>query len=651
MGRFRDRMDDDLRIRGYSANTRACYLRCVRHFVRHFMRPPDQLTPEHIRQYQLYLTRDRQVSWPYFNQVVCALRFFFCQVLKKGWAVEQIPYQRTGRKLPEILSPQEVAALFRATPNLKHRALLMTMYAGGLRVAEVTHLRVTDIDSQRMVIRIEEGKGRRDRYVMLSPHLHRVLQEYWRVRRPTTLLFVGVRGVHQRKPARLPGGEASNEVRQYGWQQGLRRVVFLPARPANQGHTLRHQGVVAAGLVADRKEPRNLGGQGSLGRLRAVVRGEQAPPCDPGGAGPLSGADLRCNKDDQGLLERPSHAPNLLGGVAQAARLMASFPEALRGLLAHPLLRGLDLDDPRTTEVRREIIRSKPFLRRLYDDWYRCIAEQVPRDAAPVLEVGSGAGYLEHFVEGLVTSEVFFCSRVKLVADAMQLPFSAASLGAIVMIDVLHHIPDVRRFLQEAVRCLRPDGTIVMIEPWVSTWSRIIWRRLHHEPFLPDSATWSIAASGPLSGANGALPWIVFERDLAVFTKEFPELTLKSVRPMMPFRYLVSGGVSMRTLMPAFSYGIWATLERILEPWSRRLAMFAVIVIGRRGPSDGEPARSPPSGRTRGICGPVARHRTGELSPGHACVARGAGCVRHRRDMPLACPVAYRESAEASTGC
>jgi len=194
MGRFHDRMDDDLRIRGYSANTRACYLRGVRNFVRHFMRPPDQLTPEHIRRYQLHLTRDRHVSWTYFNQIVCALRFFYRQVLKTDWAVEQIPYQRTGRKLPEILSPEEVAALLRATPNLKHRALLMTMYAGGLRVSEVTHLRVTDIDGQRMVIRIEQGKGRKDRYVMLSPHLRRVLQAYWRVRRPRTLLFPGPTG-------------------------------------------------------------------------------------------------------------------------------------------------------------------------------------------------------------------------------------------------------------------------------------------------------------------------------------------------------------------------------------------------------------------------------------------------------------------------
>jgi len=261
---------------------------------------------------------------------------------------------------------------------------------------------------------------------------------------------------------------------------------------------------------------------------------------------------------------------------------MASFSETLRGLLAHPLTRGLDLDDPRTTELRREVIRSKPFLRRLYDDWYRCIAEQVPLGAAPVLEVGSGAAYLDDWVEGLITSEAFFCRKVKLVADAMELPFSTASLGAIVMTDVFHHIRDARRFLQEAVRCLRPGGRIVMIEPWVSTWSRITWTMLHHEPFLPDSAAWSIPVSGPLSGANGALPWIVFERDLAIFTKEFPHLTLQLVRPMMPFRYLVSGGVSMRSLMPTFSYGIWATLERIIEPWIRNWAMFALIVIGRR---------------------------------------------------------------------
>jgi integrase/recombinase XerD len=193
MGKFRDLMDEELRIRGYAANTRLCYLRAVRHCVRHFMRPPDQLTLEDIRRYQLHLTQERRVSSPYFNQIVAALRFFYSEVLKKDWNVRRIPYQRTGRKLPVILSPEEVAALFHATTNLKHRALLMTMYAGGLRVCEVTHLRVRDLDSQRMVIRIEQGKGRKDRYVMLSPYLLGSLREYWKAGRPTDVLFANAK--------------------------------------------------------------------------------------------------------------------------------------------------------------------------------------------------------------------------------------------------------------------------------------------------------------------------------------------------------------------------------------------------------------------------------------------------------------------------
>ena len=199
MGQFRDRMDDELRLRGYSASTRDCYVRCVRNFVRHFMRPPDQLTLEHIRQYQLHLSRDRHVAWTSLNQVVCALRFFYREVLKTDWEVRHIPYQKTGRKLPEILSPAEVTALFKATGNLKHRALLMTMYAGGLRASEVTRLRVSDIDRQRSVIRIEQGKGRKDRYVMLSPYLRAVLQEYEHAVHPTTTLF----------PSRAGGGPLS----------------------------------------------------------------------------------------------------------------------------------------------------------------------------------------------------------------------------------------------------------------------------------------------------------------------------------------------------------------------------------------------------------------------------------------------------------
>jgi site-specific recombinase XerD len=191
MGQFRDRMDQDLQIRGYAENTRRIYLYCVQQFVRHFNRPPDQLTLEHIRDYQLYLTQERKVSFSRFDQTVCALRFFYLTTLKKDWKLEYIPYKRTQRKLPYVLSPQEVSALFGQVHNVKHRAILMTIYAGGLRVSEAVHLRVRDIDSSRMLMRIEQGKRRKDRFVPLSSLLLSLLREYWKITRPTDWLFHG----------------------------------------------------------------------------------------------------------------------------------------------------------------------------------------------------------------------------------------------------------------------------------------------------------------------------------------------------------------------------------------------------------------------------------------------------------------------------
>jgi site-specific recombinase XerD len=188
MGQLHDRMDADMEIRGLALNTRKAYLLAMRKFVGHFMRPPDQLTLEDIRQYQLYLTRERKVSWAVFNIAVAAIKFFYRVTVKKDWDIQEIPYQRKPRKLPEILSAEKVNALF-SVQNLKHRAILMTSYAGGLRSSEVIHLMVSDIDSQRMVIRIDQGKGRKDRYVMLSPRLLETLREYWKAFHPKTWLF------------------------------------------------------------------------------------------------------------------------------------------------------------------------------------------------------------------------------------------------------------------------------------------------------------------------------------------------------------------------------------------------------------------------------------------------------------------------------
>jgi SAM-dependent methyltransferase len=256
--------------------------------------------------------------------------------------------------------------------------------------------------------------------------------------------------------------------------------------------------------------------------------------------------------------------------------------EAIKKWLAHPATRDLGIDDPRTTERRRGIIQSNKFLWRIYDEWYRSIVTRIPDGRGSVLELGSGGGFLTKYVPGLITSEVFRCPDLQVVLDARQLPFSAGSLKAIVMVDVLHHIPDNRAFLKEAQRCLRSGGSIVMVEPWVSTWSRLIYANLHHEPFVPEAKDWTFPSAGPLSGANGALPWIIFQRDRREFESLHPELRIQAVQPFMPFRYLVSGGVSMRPLMPEGTFNLWRKLESWLDAWPQHWAMFALVHLTRR---------------------------------------------------------------------
>ena len=252
----------------------------------------------------------------------------------------------------------------------------------------------------------------------------------------------------------------------------------------------------------------------------------------------------------------------------------------LRDLFEDPATRGLDLDDPTTTDRRRELIQRKGFLRQIYREWYQEIASSLPRGPEPVLEIGSGAGFLGEYIPGLITSELLLCQDVRLVLDARQLPFADRAFRAIVMTNVLHHIPQPQRFFAEAARAIRRDGALVMIEPWVSPWSRFVYARLHHEPFDPATRDWECPPGGPLSSANSALPWILFVRDRARFENEFPEWQAKLVAPTMPFRYLLSGGHSARALMPAATFPFWRAVER--TPWMSRWAMFAKIELVRR---------------------------------------------------------------------
>lgn len=184
MGVLRDKMERDLKIRGYSAKTVSTYLGRVRDFTIFHGRSPDQAGPEEIQQYQYHLTEERRVSWAYFNQAVCALRFFYRITLNRDWIVKHIPYFKRVHRVPVVLSQDEVLAIFEALANVKHRAILMTLYATGLRLEELLHLTVQDIDSKRMLIHVRHAKGQRERYVMLSPRLLLILRQYYKAAVP-----------------------------------------------------------------------------------------------------------------------------------------------------------------------------------------------------------------------------------------------------------------------------------------------------------------------------------------------------------------------------------------------------------------------------------------------------------------------------------
>lgn len=191
MGVFRDAMDDAMALRGLAPKTRSTYLHWVRRLVQYCRVVPDQLTPDQVRAFLLYLTQEKKLSFSSFNQALNAARFFFVETLRRPFVVEGLHFQRPPHRSPVVMNDGEVLRLLEAALSLRDRALFETAYATGMRLGEVTRILITDIDSERMVIRVEQGKGRKDRYVMLSVSLLETLRAYWLDSRPKKYLFPG----------------------------------------------------------------------------------------------------------------------------------------------------------------------------------------------------------------------------------------------------------------------------------------------------------------------------------------------------------------------------------------------------------------------------------------------------------------------------
>lgn len=238
-----------------------------------------------------------------------------------------------------------------------------------------------------------------------------------------------------------------------------------------------------------------------------------------------------------------------------------------------------DLDDPKATLAHRDLILQKPFLKRLYNDWYDVFIKKAKEiRTGKHLEIGSGGGFLKEVFPEVITSDILALPNVDMVFSAEVMPFKENELASIVMLNVFHHIPKPYLFLQEAQRTLVKGGKIIMTEPANSALGRFIYKRFHHEPF-EENGPREIKAGNPLSNSNQALPHIYFERDLELFKKEFPLLKINSIKYHSPFSYIISGGVSRSAMLPYFMYNFVKVMEWLFSPLSKQIGLFCTIEV------------------------------------------------------------------------
>jgi SAM-dependent methyltransferase len=237
-------------------------------------------------------------------------------------------------------------------------------------------------------------------------------------------------------------------------------------------------------------------------------------------------------------------------------------------ILNEPRLIGVTVGSADFFRVQNQLISERPLLKYCYENWYqRLLADyNSTNDLNGIaLELGSGGSQLKKFIPSLITSDIV-AGFADQVVDAQSLPFSNETIKSIFLTHAFHHIPDVRKFLTEASRCLKPNGVISMIEVAHTPFSKFFFHNFHPEPYLPQLANWSFTQSDAMMDANQALSWMVFIRDAEIFKQEFPQLNIEIIEHLPWLSYLVSGGVTKRNIVPKFLSTIILGLEKLLTP-------------------------------------------------------------------------------------
>lgn len=237
-----------------------------------------------------------------------------------------------------------------------------------------------------------------------------------------------------------------------------------------------------------------------------------------------------------------------------------------------------DLDTKKSLLDHKKIINSKLFLKNIYIDFYKTLRNYKTPKNGLFIEIGSGGGFLKKIMPKVVTTDVLKAEGIDRKLNVEKINLKSNSVSAFYMLNVFHHIKNPKKALLEMERCLVNGGKIIMIEPWPTVFSKLIYKNFHHETFDTNSG-WKVNGLGRMSNANGALPWIIFKRDFNKFRKLFQNLEISEIKPHTPFKYLVSGGLSHPQYLPNSLYPVLNLFEKLASPLNSIIAMFATIVI------------------------------------------------------------------------